>query len=447
MTGPAETPLTQAEFAARMARLGPFEAAPHLAIACSGGADSLALVLLAQDWARSVGGRVDALVVDHAMRPESGAEAARVAGWLAAREIPATVLTRQGSAPGADRQAAARHARYALIAEWCGQAGVLHLLLGHHRQDQAETLLLRLARGSGVDGLAAMAPITEGAGLRLLRPLLDVPRGRLVALLRAEGQEFVEDPSNDDPAYARVRMRRMLPGLAAEGLTPARLADTARRLARARAALEAAATDLLAGAATIYPQGYAILAPDVLRAAPEEVGLRATARVLGCIGGSPYAPRLERLERLYDWLVGGGAGDGRTLAGCRILRRGAAILLCREPDAAAESCPAVDGAIWDGRYRLSLRGFADGTARFGGLGAAGWSEILARRPELRESGPPAAVRPTLPAIFDLDGLVAVPHLRYRRNMAPPRGGEDAVVTFLPARALGAAGFAIGADFA
>ena len=139
-----------------MAAFGPFEAAPHIAVGCSGGPDSMALALLADHWARSRGGGITALVVDHGMRPDSAREAQTVCAWLAEDGIDAVTLTWPGPRPASDRQAAARRARYIRMRRWCREAGVLHLLLGHHRADQAETFLLRLARGSGVDGLAAM---------------------------------------------------------------------------------------------------------------------------------------------------------------------------------------------------------------------------------------------------------------------------------------------------
>lgn len=439
-------PLTPAEFAARMAALGPFEDAPRIAVACSGGADSLATTLCTDRWARALGGDTTALIVDHAMRPDSSDEAARVARWLDGRAIENVILTRRGPPPTADRQAAARRARYALLTGWCRAAGVLHLVLGHHRQDQAETVLLRLARGSGVDGLAGMAPVVEMPDVRLLRPLLDVARERLIAYLESQGQAFIVDPSNDDPIFARARLRRMQPALSAEGMTDERLAGTGRRMARARVALESAATDLLASTTALYPQGYARLAPEPLLAVPEEVGLRALARLLTCVGGAEYTPRLDRIETLYRWLREG-RGAGRTLGGCCVLRRSAEILVCREPSAVADPVPAIDGALWDGRFRLRLHGGAPNHIWLGPLGDNGWAQICADRPELRRSSLPAAVRRTLPALSDLDGAVRVPHLCYRREPLRDRSFAAAEIAFRPARSLGGTPFAAGAGFA
>ena len=428
-----------AEFAQSISSLGPFESSPRIAVACSGGPDSLALTLLADEWARGAGGRATALIVDHAMRPQSAAEAAAVRDRLAAAGIEAAVLTRDGPPLKSDRQAAARDARYALMSDWCRRAGVLHLLLGHHRGDQAETLMLRLGRGSGVDGLAAMAPVCETAHLRLLRPLLGVPRERLILFLRARGQAWVDDPSNQDASFARVRVRRMLPRLGAEGLTEPRLAATARRMARARIALECAATELLARAAAIYPEGYALLSPGELRAAPEDTGLRALARLVTCVGGGRHGPRLEALERLYGWILHGGGPAGRTLAGCRIVQRAAGqILVCREAAAVEAPVAAEDDALWDGRFRLSAGG-GRGT-QLGRLGPGGWAQVRSRRPELDGESLPADVRNAIPAIWRLEEVVVVPHLHYRRMPMDDDAIDQAALTFFPARMLGAARF-------
>jgi tRNA(Ile)-lysidine synthase len=434
-----------AEFATAMLPLGPFESAPHIAVACSGGADSLALALLADGWARAGGGRATALIVDHAMRPESSVEAAAVRERLEAAGVTAVVLTRKGPQLTADRQAAARQARYDLMTDWCREAGVLHLLLGHHRGDQAETFMLRLGRGSGVDGLAAMSPVSENADLRLLRPLLDVPRDRLEDFLRERGMDWVEDPSNRDAAFARVRMRELLPDLAGEGLTEMRLAATARRMARARNALEAAATELLARAVAIYPEGHALVSRDDLLAAAEETGLRALSRLLTSIGGGRHGPRLERLERLYGWIAGD-AGGPRTLAGCLIVRKtDGRLLVCREAAATADPVDATPGAVWDGRFRLLTR--SRGNKQLAGLGPEGWRQIRESDAGLPANDLPAAVRNALPAIKRLEEVVEVPHLLYRKLSDGMPAGDGVSLAFLPLRSLAPPRFSGASDYA
>lgn len=445
----APTPLDGRAFASLVGTLGPFERRPHVAVACSGGADSMALTLLLADWVRSAGGRLTALTVDHRLRAASTDEARQVGAWLRRRRIDHVILTRPDAPFEGNLQAEARRVRYALMTDWCGAQGVLHLFLAHHRDDQAETLLLRLARGSGVDGLSAMAPVTETPGLRLLRPLLDVPRARLAATLAAAGQSHIEDPSNANAAFGRVRLRQASALLAREGLTAARLAGTARRMAQARTALEAATARLLAEAAALYPEGYTTLDPAPVRAAPADIALRALSRIVTTVAGSDYPPRLERVERLLAELVsagskGGNAGGGRTLGGCRVLPWKGLILICREPRAAAEvAVPAREELLWDGRFRLQFGAEARGEVRR--LGRAGWAALVARRPELRKTRVPAPVRPSLPSLWYLDDVVSVPHFSYMRRGANAESDQPVIrdVIFAPERPLTGAGFVSG----
>lgn len=408
-------PIAAEEFAALMAALGPFESAPAVAVGVSGGADSLALCLLLDRWAGERGGLATALTVDHGLRPESGDETRQVASWLQERGIAHRVLRWGPPRPGSGIQAAARQARYRLMTEWCVGAGVLHLALAHHREDQAETLILRLGRGSGLYGLAGMAPVVARADLRLVRPLLTIPRARLEATVRAFGQSWIEDPSNRNLAYRRVRVRQsVLPVLAAEGLDAGRLAATARGLGRARAAVEAAVADVLARAASMHPLGFARLDPDPIRLAPEEVGLRALASIVTAIGGAPYPPRLDRLGRLYGSFRDGEFGGGRTLGGCVVRPGRGGVLLCREPNAVQGPVPVRPGERlrWDGRFLVDVGADCPHGLLVGALGRAGWSTLVSHRPEVAKLGLPHPARLGLPAFFDGEGLLAVPILRY-----------------------------------
>ncbi|WP_135470927.1 tRNA lysidine(34) synthetase TilS, partial [Crenalkalicoccus roseus] len=258
-------PLTDAEFAALMAPLGPFGAAPRLAAGVSGGPHSLALALLADAWARARGGSLLALVADHGLRPGSGAEAEGVAALLAARGIAARLL-RLGLAPGPGLQERARAARQEALLAACREEGRPWLLLGHHRADQAETLLFRALRGSGPAGLAGMAPAREAAAALVLRPLLGVPPARLEAVLEAAGIAPVRDPSNADPRFARARLRQALGDPGGTGPATAALAEAAGAFARRRAAREAAVAERLAVAARLHPEGWAEIEPAALGA-------------------------------------------------------------------------------------------------------------------------------------------------------------------------------------
>lgn len=421
---PAAPAAVSAEtFAGLMAPFAPFETAPRLAVAVSGGRDSLALALLADAWARERGGAVLALTVDHGLRAESAAEAARAGEWLTARGIAHRVLAWQGDKPAANLQAAAREARYALLRRACGEAGILHLLTAHHRDDQAETLLLRLGRGSGLFGLAGMAAESVFPECRLLRPLLPVSREALAATCRAFDQPWIDDPSNGRADYARVRLRGLAPLLAAEGLTAERLAATADRLGRARAAQESAVAAVLAAAVDLHHDlGFAALDPDPLLAAPEEVGLRALAAVLACVGGGAYAPRLESLEGAYGRL----GQEPLTVAGCRIVRRGGGWIVCREAGRAAAPVPLAAGA-WDGRWTWPAPTAAAEDYSIGAVGEGGLlhvprevrrglpAVVVEGLPALERGGVPVAVAPL--QWVGVQGLPAFPSPRFAPRVA------------------------------
>lgn len=383
----------------------------------------MALLLLASAWARRQGLEADALTVltvDHALRPEAAAEAEQVTRWTCALGHPSVVLRREGKSIPRNIQAEARAARLGLMTEWCRKAGVQDLLLAHHRDDQAETVLLRLARGSGVHGLAAMSPAALHGGafglspIRLLRPLLDVPKARLLATLRGVGQAWIEDPSNVDERFARARLRRLMPALAREGLTAERLAATARRVARAREALDAQVESVLARTVQFDPAGFARLNPALLREAPEEVGLRVLVAALQAIGAERYPPRLERTERLYHAILTGSLAGGCTLAGCRAIPdRDRSVLVVREAAAVGPALPLEPGGegVWDGRFAVALdRHCSPGEVR--ALGLEGWSQI---RKHLRNSrSVPGPARETLPALWQGGTVAAVPALGFAR---------------------------------
>ena len=429
-------------FRRAMAQCGPFEPRPVLAVAVSGGADSMALALLANAWARARKGRVVALTVDHGLRPEARAEARTVARWMRRRGIAHRTLAWRGPKPKTGIQAAARNARYRLLGNWCRGEGVVHLLLGHTRDDQAETVLLRLAAGSGPHGLAAMPLIQETATLRMLRPLLDTPRAALSAFLRAWEQDWIEDPSNRDDRFARIRMRRMMAASPDGDAQCALIAAAAAELGRFRANQEREIAATLAGAVRMFPEGYARLALPALAAAAPEIGWRALAALLATIGGHGYPPRADPVRALHADLCAGRLGRGRTLAGCRLLpAAGDACLVVRELRGIA-SLRTGRGArrvvSWDGRFDLTLP--AGGDVEIAALGAEGWAEIVARTPGLRETRTPYAARLALPALRDRKGVLAVPGLGYPRGgrRAPKKG---AIATFHPQRPLTPAVFA------
>ena len=438
--GRSARPLTILEFARLMEAVGPFEARPHLAIAISGGADSLALTLLADRWARRRSGRIVALTVDHGLRSGSAGEARQVGRWLERRGIAHRVLRWKGDKPKTGLQAAARDARYRLLTEWCARRGILHLLLAHHQGDQIETFLLRIAGRSGVDGLAGMSSVVEQPDCRLVRPLLAVARPRLEATLKAERQDWIEDPSNRDTTFARVRIRTLLPALAAMGPKPSALAAVIRAAGRARTALDAAAWELLARSTDLAPEGYARVRLAPLRGAARSIAERAVQHILLCIGGPLYPPRRQRLTAVVDDVLGSRPVKARTLAGCRIIPEADTLVVCPENRVMPAPVRAVAGAMakWADRFEIAFGSAGSKTpAWIEPLGSDGWSAILSVRPDLRRSALPFAVRLGLPALVTARGIRAVHHLGFHPESA---GFEVAAMRFQPRRTLSGLGF-------
>jgi tRNA(Ile)-lysidine synthase len=433
---PSAPPFTLAEFSASLASLARFEARPFLAVAVSGGPDSLSLAILADRWARERDGKIYALTIDHGLRPESGAETRLLHGWLSARGIRHEILAWSADKPGSGIQETAREARYALLAGWCREHGCLHVLTAHHRQDQAETHLIRYRAGSGADGLAGMSAIRESADCRILRPLLGVDKSRLVALLDAERQPFIKDPSNHDPTFERSRLRAT--GTVPDGAEFAALLGDIRKLGHERAARERQCDRLLAETVVLHPAGFGILDPK-LAVGPSDIAEKALQAIVAAIGGKPYPARRARLARLRG-VFATGDRRGHTLGGCRFVRWRNHILVLRELEGAADAVRLMPGTrlLWDRRFSIALPSTANEAVTVGYLGRSGVVKLNRLLPEQRRGGLPRFVYPFLPAVWDAGGIAAIPHLGYRRdgNAALPE------FRFRPINPLTRAGFTV-----
>jgi tRNA(Ile)-lysidine synthase len=290
---PAPTP---AEIDVLFAPLGD---ADLLLLAVSGGPDSTALLLMASEWARRKGRpRVEAATVDHGLRPESAEEAVGVANLSARLGVKHHLLAWRGDKPATRIQERAREARYRLLGVCARTIRADALVTAHHADDQAETVLFRLLRGSGLAGLRGMAPASDLDGLRILRPLLAIEKSALIALCEARGVAFVDDPSNADPHYARTRLRRLLPQLAAEGLDAAAL----RRLARRAGEVETALGRQTADIETRIRDGAGdSLDARALFGEPLAIAQRILAKRIAAAGGRDMSRiGLERIERLAE---------------------------------------------------------------------------------------------------------------------------------------------------
>jgi tRNA(Ile)-lysidine synthase len=305
-----------------------WKAEPAIVLAVSGGPDSIALMWLASRWRRGLarGPRLIAVTVDHGLRSEAAAEARDVKRLARILDLPHRTMRWTGAKPKTGLPAAARSARYRLLAQAARENGATHILTAHTRDDQAETLLMRLLRGSGIAGLAAMARVTEREGVLLARPFLDVSKPQLIATLKKAKVDFADDPTNHDVNFTRPRLRAVMPVLAAEGGDARNLARLATRLARANAAVE-----ILADGAERYLALKGSEAPHSgfnakeFAAMPEEIRLRLLLRAINRFGheGPAELGKVEALLAALDRSVAEGdqgrrASLRQTLAGALV---------------------------------------------------------------------------------------------------------------------------------
>ncbi len=418
-----------------MRPFGPFPANPGIAVALSGGADSLALLVLMQRWAARRDGDVTALIVDHGLRPESADEAAGVARQATQLGAEAAILRWEGEKPGSAIQAGARAARYRLLQQACRARGLIYLALAHHADDQAETFLLRLDAGSSPSGLAGMSGMVALADALVLRPLLGVPKQRLQGVLCARGLGWVEDPSNRDRRYRRTALRRLAPILAADGLDLPALGEATGALGAARRAFEAIQLDWLARHSSWRPAGYAVLERSSLLAVPPLLGRALLGQVLRAVGGRDHVPAQQRSGRLLTHLKREGAAA--TLGGCRIISSKDRILVVREergpPSVALRAGKPL---LWDGRFRARVGSAAPGDLRLEPLTRQGWQQI---HREVVAVDLPGPVLWSLPCVRDAAGLRALPLLDWWRA---DRERFDLSLDFRPAAVPGGTLFAV-----
>lgn len=349
---PYSAPYSADELDAKLTHLG-VPSSDHMVVAVSGGADSLALAVLAAKIRP-----ITAITIDHDLRPDSAAEALQVGVWLSRHDIHHQIIKWSGAKPASNIQALARQARYQLLGKQAAALNSRWILTGHQLDDQAETVLVRLARGSGLAGLSAMTDVANVPGsprsssTKLVRPLLDVPRERLVLALKAMEQEWIEDPSNKDERYDRIKARKMLENPPLEGLTSARLWQTAKSLARAQSAIHHY-VDLLKGECVHFnAYGHGFIDIAALRKAPDEVALRLLADLFKEIGAGQYPPRFAKLEDMYNTL----RDDmlGRTLGGALVTGASQSkVTIVRELAATPAQMVVAAGGVFDGRWQIA----------------------------------------------------------------------------------------------
>lgn len=304
-----------------------------IGLAVSGGPDSLALLLLVAEWRNALPAAPPVFVytVDHGLRPEAADEVRFVVAEAARLGLPGRALRWDGEKPATGIQAAARQARYRLMARAMAADGADLLLTAHHLGDQAETVLMRLAHGSGVEGLRGMQAVAFVEGCEIYRPLLGVEPADLRSMVERAGLTPLDDPSNRDSDYERVRWRKLMPQLSAMGLDARRLAGFARRMDELDAMVEGEAEAAHARLVHQPSSVRAELAHAGFAALHRPVAVRLLGRVLGGVGGGAKPHALAALGALHDKLKGGGALKRTSLHGCLISSDGSTIVVVREP--------------------------------------------------------------------------------------------------------------------
>lgn len=388
-----------------------FGPADHpLGLAVSGGGDSVAMLCLAAE----AGLPVAVVTVDHGLRPESAGEAVWVADLCRKLDLPHDTLRWQGWDGTGNLQDQARRARLGLMADWARARRIPTIALAHTRDDQAETVLMRLARRSGVDGLSAMSPRRDHLGVTWARPLLGIGRQDLRDWLSARGQDWIEDPSNEALRFDRVKAREALRHLEPLGISPAVLADVASQMRSVRQALDRQTVQaarrlarIVAGDVSISRDGFLDLPPEIAR--------RLMVMALRWIAPGDYAPRMSSVAELLQAVA---AGEGGTLAGCRLVVHRGRLHLCRELQALA-GVSVEPGQAWDGRWRLI--GPAAAGLEVRALGPEG----LAQCPGWRDAGLPRPAAMATPGVWQEGSLLAAPLLRREANWrAEPLRAED-----------------------
>lgn len=314
----------------------------RIGIALSGGGDSVALMHLVSQWRE--GRYIACASVDHRLRPDSKSEA-RLAGQMArSLGFDHDILTWDHDKITGNLMAKARMARMALMAKWARDRQIGVMLLGHTADDLAENLLMRAMRGAGIDGLSAMADRRQGDGVIWLRPLLTAGRDELRDYLRQIGGHWIDDPSNDNPDFDRVRVRRVIADL---GISTESLAQTARNLADARAALDHYQARVVQSATSL--RGNLSLCLDDFLTAPHEIQRRVIIQMTQFVTGHPYPPRRSGVDQALKSI---NSGQRVTLQGTMIIPQKESLRCQREPAAALRSGPAIAG-VWDNRWQVT----------------------------------------------------------------------------------------------
>ncbi|WP_170426715.1 tRNA lysidine(34) synthetase TilS [Ruegeria arenilitoris] len=384
----------RAEIRARLPKTLP----ARLGVAVSGGGDSVALLLLMSKIAQSEQVALFAATVDHGLRPEAAVEAQYVSALAGRLGIPHETLVWTGWDGDGNLQDQARQARYRLLSDWARGHAISAVALGHTADDQAETFLMRLGRAAGVTGLSGIRGKRLRDGLTLLRPMLGVTRRDLRTYLTEQGVEWIDDPSNQDIRFDRIKARQVLSDLKDLGITAHSLTRVAENLTQAREALEVFAQESARSMAEV-DAGDICLDRAAFQTLPQEIKRRLVVGSIGWIAGRGYPPRQSAVDQAVQAID---TGTATSIGGCLLVPQGNKMWICRELNA-VQGKVTRPGQKWDNRWIVTGPLVADAQIR--PLGEAGLPQV----PDWRNLGKPRQVFLASPAVWVADELVAAPN--------------------------------------
>ena len=432
-----------------MDTLGPYEKNPHLAVAVSGGSDSLCLAILAQEWANNRGGKITALIVDHGLRKNSGKECKKTQNILKKRKIFSHCFKwKLSKIPKNGVQEKAREFRYNIFEDWCFKKNIVHLLVAHHFEDQKETFLMRLNNNSNIYGLACMPKILFKKKIRILRPLLDLKKKEIIEYLKKEKINWTEDPTNVSLKYTRNIFRKILPKLKKRGLTDNKLKKIIKRAQRERKKIENKFTIWLIDNVQIYTLGYASINFGSLKLLNKDDFMFIFCRILNMISGSFYAPKSKYVYNFYKQIKFNETIYPTNLGGCHIFSFKKRLHVCREmfkKNRRQKIDFQFNKIIWDNRFEIEykknkkffLKKELGKSVFIEQLQKNGWNEILLKNENLKEKiMVPNKIILSLPAIKNKkNDVLYVPHLKYYSDVKSKKNFSTMNFLFKPTMAI------------
>ena len=388
-----------------------------IALAVSGGPDSTAMMQIAALSKKLKNSNVTVIVIDHGLREESKNEANIVCKNAKLFGFKFKILKWDGVKPKTRIQEIARKTRYKLMTSWCKKKGIEKLFLAHHLDDQVETFLMRLGKGSGVDGLAVMDFVTETSSLKLVRPFLEIPKTRFIEILGITNLEWISDPSNFNSDYKRSRIRKILPILSKEGINSKQIGLVIKRMRSAKHALNSQTNTLLKKYLSNVDNVAYFLNKELFKDAKEkEILLRVLEKIFMNISGSIYPPRRNKLENILSWILENNNVKAKTLTGVVVRKRKSEFIFYREPDDCYKSVnirPLTSRySCWDDRFFLKAN--KSNNLQIRALGDVGIT-ILKEEKILKRQGfqnVPLSAWKTVPAVWSKKRLISVPTLGY-----------------------------------